>query len=61
MLGLGARATGGAILGLRGECRIVVRAWARFRTGLGSVERVEKVATCLGGACQFIGDWEKAN
>ena len=54
------RATGRAVLGLRGEGRIVVRAWARFRAGVGSVERIEKVSACL-GECQSINHREKPN
>lgn len=48
------RATGRAVLGLRGECGIVVRSWARFCAGLWTIEGIKKVAACLRG-CQFTG------
>lgn len=54
------RATGRAVLVLWGEGRIVVRAWARFCAGVGSVERVEKVSACL-EKCQSIGHRGKYN
>ena len=53
-MGLGGRASGGAIPSSRGESGIIVGARSRFGAGFGGIEGNEKVAACLRGCCQCI-------
>lgn len=58
-MGLGGRATGGAIPSLRGKSGIVVSARTCFGAGFGGIEGIEKVAACLRGCCQCMNCREK--